>query len=263
MSSSPKIALDVVRLPVLNDNYVWLVHDSVTGDTAVVDPAVSEPILEALRARGWTLTMILNTHHHGDHIGGNAAIKAATGCEIVGFAGDSHRIPNMDRQVREGDLVAFGRTRFEVIEVPGHTTGHIAYWSDEAKILFCGDTLFSLGCGRAFECDPEVLWTSLTRIRALPDDTAFYCAHEYTEANGRFAVTVDPGNPALKEQMSDVLRLRGQGEATVPGLLGREKRANPFLRADDPAVAQGVGLPGAPPGRVFAEVRERKNNFKG
>lgn len=259
----PKVELEVVRLPVLNDNYVWLVHDAATGDTAVVDPAVSEPVLDALKARGWTLTMILNTHHHNDHIGGDAAIKAATGCRIIGFAGDAHRIPGMDRQVREGDSVGFGRTEFKVIEVPGHTTGHIAYWSDEAKALFCGDTLFSLGCGKAFECDPPVLWNSLKRIRDLPDDTIFYCAHEYTEANGRFAVTVDPENPALKDHMADVVRLRGKGEATVPGLLGREKRSNPFLRADDPDVARHVGLPGAAPAQVFTEVRQRKNDFRG
>lgn len=256
--------LEVIRIPVLSDNYVWLIHEPNSGATAVVDPAVAGPVLEEVARRGWALTHILNTHHHGDHTGGNLEIKAATGCVIVGAASDAARIPGIDLRVSEGDVVALGDAEARVLEVSGHTVGHIAYAFTEAAphpVLFCGDTLFSLGCGRMFEGDPATFWESLTKLRALPDDTRVCCAHEYTLANYKFAASIDPDNAALKARGAEIEALRSRQEPTVPSLLGEEKQANPFLRADEPALAAALGLAGAPPADVFAEIRARKDTF--
>jgi len=249
---------------VLSDNYVWLIHDPRTGATAAVDPAEAEPVRQALVAKGWRLTHILNTHHHYDHTDGNEALKAAFGAKVIGFAGDADRLPGLTDPVREGDGFSFGDVTVNVLEVPGHTRGHIAYWIEGAAALFCGDTLFSLGCGRVLDdSTPEVLWHSLERLRRLPDLTMVYCAHEYTEANGRFALTIEPDNTALLDRMEDVVSLRAGGHPTVPSLLGVEKAANPFLRADLPAIAASLGLKGATPAAVFTEIRARKNAFRG
>ncbi|MBX6321677.1 MAG: hydroxyacylglutathione hydrolase, partial [Rhodospirillaceae bacterium] len=199
--------------------------------------------------------------HHPDHSGGNLALKAATGATVVGPQADAARIPGIDVGVEEGRPFAFGAVEAQILFIPGHTRGHIAFWFPAAEALFCGDTLFSLGCGRMFEGTAPQMWASLGKLRALPDATRVYCGHEYTQANARFALTVDPDNPALRRRAAEVDRRRARGEPTIPSILGEEKAANPFLRADDPAVAAGVGLPGADPVRVFAEVRGRKDRF--
>jgi hydroxyacylglutathione hydrolase len=254
--------LEIVQVPVLQDNYVYLAHEPASGATAVIDPAVAPPVLDAARQRHWRITHILNTHNHGDHVGGNLAIQEATGCRIVGFAPDSHRIPGITDRIQDGDRVQLGEATAEVIFVPGHTSGHIAYFFREDRALFCGDTLFALGCGRLFEGTPQQMWPSLEKLRRLPDDTRVYCAHEYTLANARFALTIEEDNAALAERSREVKALRDRDTPTVPSLLGEEKATNPFLRADKPSVARAVGLPGADPVAVFAEVRRRKDNFR-
>ncbi len=253
--------LEIEQIPVLNDNYVYLAHEPASGATAVVDPAVAGPVLDTARAKGWTITHILNTHHHGDHTGGNLEIKEATGCTIVGARSDSGRIPGIDVQVGEGDSMALGGAVARVFDVPGHTSGHIAYWFEESEALFCGDTLFALGCGRLFEGTAEQMWRSLSKLRDLPAATRVYCAHEYTQANARFAVTVDPQNLTLAERSQEIDRMRAAGHPTVPSTLGEEAATNPFLRADDEGLAAAVGLAGADPVAVFAEVRGRKDRF--
>ncbi|HEY7610993.1 MAG TPA: hydroxyacylglutathione hydrolase [Alphaproteobacteria bacterium] len=253
---------EIERIPVLQDNYVWLVREPAANVTAVVDPAVAEPVLAAAKRRGWRITHILNTHHHPDHTGGNLEIKKATGCTIVGPSHDRERIPGIDVEVSDGDSYTFGTERGQVFFVPGHTRGHIAYWFPGSDALFCGDTLFIMGCGRLFEGTPEQMWKSLSRLRALPATAQVYCAHEYTQSNARFALTVDPGNADLKARAAEVDRLRALGTPTVPGTLGEERKTNPFLRADTPGVAAAVGLAGAEPAKVFAEVRRRKDVFR-
>lgn len=253
--------LDIRQIPVLNDNYVYLVREPESGAVGVVDPAVADPVLAEADRLGWRITHILNTHHHGDHVGGNRAIQAATGCTTVGPRADAARIPGIEVEVGDGDAYTFGAETAQVFDVPGHTRGHIAFWFPESKALFCGDTLFALGCGRLFEGTPQQMWRSLGKLRALPDDTRVYCAHEYTQANARFALTVDPGNDALAARSREIDRARADGKPTVPSLLGEEKATNPFLRADDAMLAAEVGLQGADPVAVFAEVRGRKDRF--
>ncbi|SKA10589.1 hydroxyacylglutathione hydrolase [Enhydrobacter aerosaccus] len=254
--------LDIVRIPVLSDNYVWLMREPQSGAVGVVDPAEAGPVLAEANRRGWKITHILNTHHHGDHVGGNREIKAATGCTIVGYRGDAARIPGIDVEVEDGGRYRFGEAEAEIFFVPGHTSGHIAYAFREQKALFCGDTLFALGCGKMFEGTPQQFWGSLARLRALPDDMRVYCAHEYTQSNARFAVTVERDNKALLARSDAIDAARARGEATVPSLLGEEKQTNPFLRADLPSLQQAVGLAGADPVQVFAEVRHRKDVFR-
>jgi hydroxyacylglutathione hydrolase len=221
--------MEIVQIPVLSDNYVYLAHDG--DETAVIDPAVAEPVLAAARERGWTITQIINTHWHPDHTGGNLAIKAATGCRITGPAGEAAKIPGIDRAVVEGDTVQIGSATGRVIDVPGHTAGHNAYYFADAEVLFCGDTLFALGCGRLFEGTPAQMSTSLAKLMALPDDTLVYCAHEYTQSNARFAVTAEPGNTDLASRVIDIDAARAAGRPTVPSTIGLERATNPFTRA--------------------------------
>jgi hydroxyacylglutathione hydrolase len=224
-------SLEIVRIPVLNDNYVWLAHESASGETVVVDPAVAAPVLAAAADRGWTISQIWNTHWHPDHTGGNAEIKAATGCRVTGPAAEAARIPTLDHKVGEGDRVSLGRHEAEILEVPAHTAGHIAYHLADEGVLFIGDTLFAMGCGRLFEGSAEQMHRNLVRLAALPGETSVYCAHEYTVANGRFALTVEPYNQALVARMKEVEAARGRGEPTVPTTIALERATNPFMRA--------------------------------
>ena len=223
--------LEIVRIPVLSDNYVWLTHEAASGETMVVDPAVADPVLAEADTRGWKITQIWNTHWHPDHTGGNEAIKAATGCTITGPEAEQARIPTLDVMVKEGDTVALGPVVADVIDVPAHTAGHIAYHLPNEQAAFVGDTLFAMGCGRLFEGTPEQMYANMRKLEALPDETKVYCAHEYTEANGRYAVTAEPDNAALAARMDQVLPMRAKGEATVPTTIGEERATNPFMRA--------------------------------
>ncbi|MEQ8328385.1 MAG: hydroxyacylglutathione hydrolase [Parvibaculum sp.] len=253
--------LEIHQFPCLNDNYGYLVHEPSSGKTATIDTPEVKPILAALAERGWTLTHILNTHHHFDHAGGNAELKEKTGCTVIGPKGEKDKIPGIDRPVGEGDIVELGAARARVIEVPGHTSGHIAYSFDEEHIAFVGDTLFALGCGRLFEGTPQQMWTSLGKLMTLPDDTIVYCAHEYTQANARFALSVEPQNAALVARAKEIDEKRSRGEWTVPTTIGLEKKTNPFLRAASIDLRRTIGLEAAKDVDVFAETRKRKDNF--
>lgn len=254
-------SLTVEMIPVLSDNYVYLIHEPEAGVTGVVDPAVAAPVQERLAAKGWSLDWILSTHHHADHTGGNLELKAATGCKIAGAGKDAARIPGIDVKLVEGDRFKLGEAEAEIFETPGHTSGHISFWFAGSKALFCADTLFSLGCGRLFEGTPEDMWTSLSKFSTLPDDAVVYCAHEYTQSNARFALSVDPENDALKARAVEVDRQRAAGAPTVPTKLGQERATNPFLRPDDPAIRRQLGMEQASDVEVFAEIRRRKDNF--
>jgi hydroxyacylglutathione hydrolase len=245
----------------LKDNYGVLVHDPATGATAAIDAPEAAPVEAALRQTGWTLTDILVTHHHGDHTAGIAELKQRHGCRVTAPRQEAERIPDVDARVGEGDLVAVGSLRARVIETPGHTLGQVNYFFPADRLLFAGDTLFSIGCGRVIEGTPDLMWQSLLKLRALPEDTRIYCGHEYTEANIRFALTIEPDNAALKARAEQARRQVAAGQPTIPTTMGEEKRANVFLRADEPSVAAAVRLAGHPATQVFAEVRARKNKF--
>lgn len=253
--------LQVHQIPVLSDNYVYLAHCPETGATGVVDPAVVEPVLAAAEEKGWEISHILNTHHHGDHTGGNLEIKARTGCTIVGPRADRDRIPGIEVEVGEGDALQLGNATARVFDVPGHTRGHIAFWFEGSDVLFCGDTLFAMGCGRMFEGTAEQMWSSLAKLRGLPPRTRVYCAHEYTQSNGRFALSVEPDNTDLVARMKEVDAARARGEPTVPSTIALELKTNPFLRPESEGLQRGVGQVGAPPVEVFAETRHRKDIF--
>jgi hydroxyacylglutathione hydrolase len=243
----------------LKDNYGVLLHDPTSGATAAIDAPEAVPVETALKTTGWRLSDILVTHHHADHTGGIAELKQRHDCRVVAPHGEAARIPLVDATVRENDEVRVGSLRGRVLETPGHTAGHISYLFPADKLAFVGDTLFSIGCGRVIEGTAEMMWQSLLKLRALPDDTRIYCGHEYTKANIRFAKTVEPGNAALKAREMEVEKLLAAGQPTIPSTMRAEKAANPFLRADLPAVASSVGLAGSPAWKVFAEIRERKN----
>jgi len=247
--------------PCLSDNFGVLLHDPSSGATASIDAPEAAPVEAALKKTGWRLTDILVTHHHGDHTAGIGELKAHHKCRVVAPRAEAQRIANVDETVGEGDKVKVGALESRVIDTPGHTAGHISYFFPADKLAFVGDTLFSIGCGRVIEGNPEMMWNSLLKLRALPDDTRFYCGHEYTKANIRFAKTVEPDNKALFARGEEVERQLAAGQPTIPTTIGAEKVENPFLRADDARVAAAVGLGGAPAWKVFAEIRERKNRF--
>jgi len=254
--------LVIEQIPVLSDNYVYLVHEPDANLTAVVDPAVTAPVLAALDRHGWRLTHVLNTHHHHDHVGGNSELKAATGCTIVGPRADRERIPDIDVALGDGDVFRFGGRTALVYDVPGHTRGHIAYHFVGDHALFCGDTLFALGCGRMFEGTAPQMWRSLEKLRGLPADTLVYCAHEYTQSNGRFALSVEPGNAALQARMREVDARRAQNLPTVPSTIGDECATNPFLRPESPELQAALGVVGQPLHEVFGAARARKDVFR-
>src|SRR3954451_11704587 len=243
----------------LKDNFGVLVHDPASGATAAIDAPEAAPIEAALKATGWRLSDILVTHHHRDHTGGIEELKERYGCRVVAPDAEADGIPEVDETVRENDTVHVGGLEARVIETPGHTAGHITYFFPADKLCFAGDTLFSIGCGRVIEGNPQMMWESLLKLRALPDDTRMFCGHEYTAANVRFAKTIEPANALLNERAREVAELVAAKKLTIPSTMGEEKAANPFLRADVPEVAQAVGLAGSPAWKVFAEIRERKN----
>lgn len=225
------MTLEIIRIPVLTDNYVWLVHEPSQGKTLVVDPAVAGPVLAEAEARGWTIDAIWNTHWHPDHTGGNAEIKARTGCTIIGPAAEAARIPTLDKLVKEGDVVTLGAAHAMVMDVPAHTAGHIAYQFATESAVFVGDTLFAMGCGRLFEGTAEQMFANMRKLGALPPETMVYCAHEYTQSNGRYALHAEPDNAALISRMAEVDLKRARGEPTVPTNIGLERATNPFMRA--------------------------------
>jgi hydroxyacylglutathione hydrolase len=237
--------MQIVPVPAFSDNYLWLVHDDASGDTAVVDPGDAAPVLAETARRGWTISQVWNTHWHPDHTGGNLAIKQATGARISGPA--KERIPGRDVALNEGDTVRLGNRVGRVIEVPGHTFGHIALLFDEARVAFVGDTLFAMGCGRLFEGTPAQMYRSLQRLTALPGNTKLYCAHEYTLSNARFAVHAEPTNAATAARLAGVEELRRAGEITVPTTVAQERETNPFVRATDE--------------HAFARLRKDKDSF--
>lgn len=253
--------LRIVTVPCLKDNYAFLLHDSMTGQTAVVDVPEAMPIEEALDGHGWQLSDILITHHHADHIGGVERLHKRTGARVIGARADARRLPPLDLAVDISDVEDVCGEEVHVIDVPGHTVGHVAYWMPGSQIVFTGDSLMALGCGRLFEGTAAQMWDSLTRLRALPPETTVCSGHEYTETNGRFALTVDPDNPGLISRIEAVKAARAEGRPTVPSTLADETATNPFLRADAPELQAAVGMAEANPVDVFAEIRSRKDRF--
>lgn len=251
--------LEVHQFPCLSDNYGYLLHDSESGETVCIDTPDADEYLRQAAHKGWQITQIWNTHWHPDHAGGNAAIKAATGCRVTAPVGDAAKIEAVDRTVGQGDVVSIGDRQAFVIDVGGHTNGHIAYHLPGASIAFVGDSLFALGCGRMFEGTPSQFWASLQRLKALPAVTMIYCAHEYTASNARFALHADPDNAELQAYAQEITRRREKGLATVPAKLERELATNPFLRADDQAMQARWG--GGDAVETFAALRSAKDNF--
>lgn len=253
--------LEVVIIQVLTDNYIYLIYDPVSLETAVIDPALAQPVLDVLQEKGWQLTSILNTHHHSDHVGGNLLIKQQTGCRIVAAQADSVRIPGIDIGVNEGDAVTLGQHKATVIATPGHTRAHIAYHFADDNLLFCGDTLFVMGCGRLFEGTAEQLWHSLQKLKALAKATKVYCTHEYTQNNGRFALTVEPQNLELQQRMTQVNRLRSKNQPTVPTTIAEELATNPFFREDSVDLQKTIAMINRKPVDIFAKIRRLKDHF--
>lgn len=243
------MALEVLRVPVLEDNYVWIVHAADSGETLVIDPGEAAPVLAAAEARGWAIGEIWNTHWHPDHVGGNAAVVAATGAKLTGPAGEADKIGGLDVTVDEGDTVSFAGHVAQVMRMPGHTQGHVVYHFADDGLLFCGDNLFAMGCGRLFEGTPADMYANMRRFEAMPDATIAYGAHEYTMGNGKYALVAEPDNQAIKDRMVEVERLRAAGEPTMPTTIGQERATNPFLRAGSV--------------EEFAERRAAKDSFRG
>lgn len=253
--------LEITLVPCLSDNYAYLVHAPDEKLCAIVDPSEPGPVKKALAARGLKLTHILNTHHHFDHTGGNLPLKDEFGAEIVGPAKDRERIPGIDVGVSEDAPWTFGSRTVRILEIPAHTRAHIAFVFDNDDAVFTGDTLFAMGCGRLFEGTPETMWRSLSKLMKLPDSTRVYCGHEYTQNNGRFALTLEPGNADLAARTKDVTAMRARNEPTIPSTIGLEKKTNPFLRPSSPEIRKTLGLGGASDVEVFGEMRRRKDSF--
>ena len=255
------MTLEIVVVPCRTDNYAYLCHEPEGGRTTVVDAPEAAPILEAARSRGWRIDQILLTHHHLDHVEGVAEIRSATAARVVGASADSRRLPPLDLAVEDGSSVAIGNESGAVIDVSGHTVGHVAYLFPDARAAFTGDSLMALGCGRVFEGTFPMMHETLSRFLGLPEDMRIYSGHEYTEGNARFAITVDPGNADLERRTEEILALRAEGRPTVPSLLGTEFRTNPFLRCHVPGVKSALGMEGASDADVFEAIRRRKDRF--
>ncbi|MEI2807044.1 hydroxyacylglutathione hydrolase [Albidovulum sp.] len=253
--------LEIVTVPCLKDNYAFLAHDAATGATAVVDVPAAAPVLNALARHGWKASHILITHHHDDHIAGLKALAAATGARVIGAAADAHRLPRLDETVAEGDTIRLGMEEGKVIEVPGHTVGHVAYHFPGSAVVFTGDSLMALGCGRVFEGTMAQMWASLSKLAALDPGTLICSGHEYTQSNARFALTIEPGNAALQARAESVAAAGAEGRPTVPSRLAEELATNPFLRAGRPEVKRAMGMEGAPDAEVFAAIRQAKDRF--
>lgn len=251
--------LEMHQFPCLSDNYGVLIRDPDTNQVASIDVPEAKAVRDALSEKGWTLTHILTTHHHWDHTQGNAEIKAETGCKVIGPRGESAKVPGLDQAVGEGDTFKFGNFDVDVFETPGHTAGHIVFHIPDAKVAFVGDTLFAMGCGRVNEGTMAEMWESVSKVGNLPPETTLYCGHEYTVANAKFALTVDPDNETLKRRAAEVEQLRADGRPTLPTRVDVELETNPFLRAADSAIRKQLGMATASDAEVFAEIRERKN----
>jgi hydroxyacylglutathione hydrolase len=261
MKGRNTMPLEILTIPCLSDNYAFLAHDAASGDTALIDVPEAAPILAALAKTGWTLSHVLLTHHHDDHVMGLTEVLAKHPAKVIGAAADANRLPPLDITVNEGDDVHIGSETARVIDVSGHTLGHIAFYFDQSHAVFTADSLMALGCGRLFEGTAPQMWDSLNKLAALPDDTLVCSGHEYTATNGAFALTIEPGNPDLIARVADIARARAANQPTVPSLLSLERATNPFLRAGVAAVQQNVGMAGAAPKDVFAEIRARKDRF--
>ncbi len=253
------IALQAHQFPCRSDNFGLLLRYADDGSAVAIDAPETAAMRKALKDTGWSLTHLLVTHHHADHVEGNLDIKADTGCKIIGPKREAAKIPGIDTPIGGGETFKLGAHMVEVLDTPGHTLGHISYWFPEAKIACVADTLFSLGCGRIIEGDPEMMWASLQKLMALPPETTFYCGHEYTQANAKFSLTIEPGNASLVARAAEVDALRAAGKPTCPSTIGAELAANPFLRPNSPEIRQRLGMPDALDWKVFAEIRERKN----
>jgi hydroxyacylglutathione hydrolase len=256
------MTLIVEQFGARSDNFAVLIHDTTAGLTTAIDAPEEAPIVAKLKEKGWRLDHIFTTHHHQDHVEANLALKAAYGCTIIGPQAEAAKIPGIDTALAEGETFRFAGHEVRVIATPGHTLGHIAYHLPGQRLAFTGDTLFAVGCGRVFEGTMEAMWHSLEKLMRLPDDTVIYCGHEYTAANVRFALTVDPGNAALINRAAEVAALRAAGKATLPTTIALEKATNPFLRVAEPAIRALLGMENATAAEVFAELRRRKDNFR-
>ena len=256
------MALMIEQFPCRSDNFGVLIHDTEAGLTASIDAPQEKPIRDKLSDNGWRLDRILTTHHHGDHVEANLALKAEFGCVIAGPAAEVDKIPGIDEPVKGGDRFTFGGHQVHVIDTPGHTLGHVSYWIPAAGVAFVADTLFALGCGRVFEGTPHMMWASLDKLRALPEATRVYCGHEYTEANARFALTIEPENAELVARAAEIKEMRAAGKPTLPTTIGLEIRTNPFLRETVQRIKTRLGMERATPTQVFAEIRKRKDNFR-
>lgn len=255
------MAVRIEQFMCRSDNFGVLVHEPQSGETAIIDAPEEAPILAAIERTGWRPTVILTTHHHGDHVEANLALKQRFGLKIIGPKAEAAKIPGIDKEVKEGSAIRLGSEAIAVIETPGHTAGHVSYHFAESRIAFTGDTLFALGCGRLFECKPPVMYNSLRKLAALPLETTIYCGHEYTQSNARFALSVDPTNSALKERAAEIDRLRAAGKPTLPTTMMEEMATNPFLRWHDPVIRRNLGMEDASDEAVFAEIRKRKDVF--
>ncbi len=252
--------LEIELIPAMSDNYIYVVREPQSGQVGVVDPGVAAPVIACIDQREKKLDWILLTHHHADHIGGMAELKRRYGSKVAGPKADTARISDMDVNLSEGDRFTFGDEEARIFETPGHTSGHISIWFPASHALFCGDTLFALGCGRLFEGTPEMMWRSLSKFADLPGDTRIFCGHEYTQSNARFAVTVDPDNEVLKQRAERIDSLRARNEPTIPSTLAEERATNPFLRPDDPMIREALRMRNNSDAEVFGEIRRRKDS---